>query len=48
MTAALRRRLRAIAREQMGLPELRPGQLEVAAAAVEGRDAKTIMAMGYG
>ncbi len=40
--------LRALARDVMGLPELRPGQLEVAEAVVAGRDALAIMATGYG
>jgi ATP-dependent DNA helicase RecQ len=40
--------LRALAKDLLGLPELRPGQLEVAAAVVGGRDALAIMATGYG
>ena len=40
--------IRALARDVMGLPELRAGQLEVAQAVVEGRDALAIMATGYG
>ncbi len=40
--------LGALARDVMGLPALRPGQLEVAEAVVAGRDALAIMATGYG
>ena len=48
MSAALRARLAALARDKMDLPQLRPGQLEVAAEVVAGRDALAIMATGYG
>jgi ATP-dependent DNA helicase RecQ len=40
--------LRELARDALGLSELRPGQLEVAEAVVGGRDALAIMATGYG
>ncbi len=40
--------LSALARDQLGLDELRPGQLEVAEAIVAGRDALAVMATGYG
>jgi len=46
--SALRERLRAAARDRLDLESLRPGQLEVAEAVVEGRDALAIMATGYG
>ena len=48
MSASRTGRLAELARDKMGLDELRPGQLETAAAVVGGRDALAIMATGYG
>jgi ATP-dependent DNA helicase RecQ len=44
----LRDRLAQTARDKLDLPQLRPGQLEVAEAVAQGRDALAIMATGYG
>ena len=43
-----REQIEDTAREALGLEALRPGQLEVAEAVLEGRDALAIMATGYG
>jgi ATP-dependent DNA helicase RecQ len=44
----LSQRIRRVARERFGWSELRPGQEEVVAAVVGGRDALAVMATGYG
>jgi ATP-dependent DNA helicase RecQ len=44
----LSQRIRRVARERFGWSELRPGQEEVVAAVVDGRDALAVMATGYG
>jgi ATP-dependent DNA helicase RecQ len=45
---ALSQQIRRVARERFGWSALRPGQEEVAAAVVAGRDALAVMATGYG
>jgi len=40
--------LRRLAREALGIETLRPGQVEIAEAVLDGRDALAIMATGYG
>jgi ATP-dependent DNA helicase RecQ len=44
----LSQRIRRVARDRFGWSELRPGQEEVVAAVVGGRDALAVMATGYG
>jgi ATP-dependent DNA helicase RecQ len=44
----LGQRIRRVARDRFGWNELRPGQEEVVAAVVGGRDALAVMATGYG
>src|SRR4051795_5406217 len=46
--ATPRDRIRRVAREALGFDELRPGQLEVVDAVLDGRDALAVMATGYG
>ena len=41
-------RVRRVARDSFGWPELRPGQGEAAAAAIGGRDTLAVMSTGYG
>ena len=41
-------RVRQIAREVLGYPDLRPGQLEAATALAEGRDCLAILPSGAG
>jgi ATP-dependent DNA helicase RecQ len=46
--SAVEARIRDVARERLGLEELRPGQEEAAAAVIEGRDTLLVMPTGSG